>query len=102
MQPSVSLLADAPPGWEVVFEADSVVNLETEAIADIGLEITPPPDLVPGDYAITIRARNALVDESFDFRVTVSRTTIWGWVGIGIVVVVMGGLVGLFVRLGRR
>lgn len=102
LQPSVDLLADAPPGWEVAFEADSVVNLETDAIADIGLVITPPPDLVPGDYAVTIRARNPLVDESFDFRVTVSRTTIWGWVGIGIVVVVIGGLVGLFVRLGRR
>ncbi|MCE2469532.1 MAG: hypothetical protein J4F32_03275 [Dehalococcoidia bacterium] len=101
-QPSVNLLADAPPGWEVTFEVDSVVNLEAEAIADISLEITPPANLVPGDYAITIRARNPLVDESFDFRVRVLRATIWGWVGIGIVIVVMGSLVGLFLRLGRR
>jgi len=26
----------------------------------------------------------------------------WGWVGIGIVVVVIAALIGVFVRLGRR
>ena len=35
-------------------------------------------------------------------RITVEKSTIWQWVGIGILVAVIAALVGMFVRLGRR
>jgi len=35
-------------------------------------------------------------------RVTVRASTAWGWIGIGIIVLVIVGLVVLFVGLGRR
>jgi uncharacterized membrane protein len=35
-------------------------------------------------------------------RVTVKASAAWGWIGIGIIVLVILGLFGLFVSLGRR
>jgi uncharacterized membrane protein len=37
-----------------------------------------------------------------EFRVTVRASTAWGWVGIGIIIFVIAGLVLLFVKMGRR
>ena len=42
------------------------------------------------------------VIDNIDIRVTVLTKTIWGWVGIGIVVLVIIGLFAMFMRLGRR
>ncbi|MDE2764948.1 MAG: hypothetical protein OXI25_00760, partial [Chloroflexota bacterium] len=64
--------------------------------------ITPPSDAIPGDYAVTITARSPEDFSDVEFRVSVSQSTIWGWLGIVIVIIVLGGLIGLFVRLGRR
>ena len=100
--PDLGLLADAPAGWAVTFESDGIALLPSDAVTDIRMDITPPADLVPGDYVLTIRARNPLVNESIDLRVSVSQATIWGWIGIVLVVVVLGGLMGLFLRVGRR
>jgi len=37
-----------------------------------------------------------------DLRVTVETPSIWGWVGIGIIVIVVLGVAIIFARLGRR
>jgi uncharacterized membrane protein len=37
-----------------------------------------------------------------ELRVTVRSSTAWGWIGIGVIVVVIAGLVTLFIRMGRR
>jgi uncharacterized membrane protein len=35
-------------------------------------------------------------------RVTVETPTIWGWVGVIIIIIVVAGLIGIFMRFGRR
>jgi uncharacterized membrane protein len=32
----------------------------------------------------------------------VKASTAWGWIGIGIIIAVIAGLIGLFRKLGRR
>ena len=49
-----------------------------------------------------ITANSAEVTKSLDFRVTVSTPTVWGWIGFGIVGLVVIGLAVVFFRLGRR
>jgi uncharacterized membrane protein len=100
----VSLLSDIPPGWVVTFVQDNVPSILANGVpVDINFFVTPPDDAVPGDYIVTLSARSAAGSTSFvDFRVTVDQSTIWGWLGLVLVLAAVGGLGGLFWRLGRR
>ena len=101
----INLSADRPPDWKVTYSRDAVdelSDLSGENWADIALTIEPPGDAVPGDYLVTLRASNAESTDTVEMRVTVTQSTIWGWLGIVLVLSVLGGLLGLFVRLGRR
>ncbi len=97
-----ALTADTPDGWEVTFDPTDIERLDPLVQQRVEVGITPANDAIPGDYVVTIRAEGPEARDSLAIRVTVEQSTIWGWFGIGIVVVVLGGLVGLFVRLGRR
>ncbi len=98
----ISLLADAPSGWEVNFEVDSVESLPLNNQIDITTTVLPAADAIPGDYLVTLRANHPDTNDSLELRVTVAQSTIWGWLGIVLVVLVIVILGALFVRLGRR
>ena len=49
---------------------------------------------------VTVEGEKAA--KTIEFRTTVKASAAWGWIGIGIIVVVIGGLFGLFRWLGRR
>ena len=98
----INLLADAPSGWEVSFEVDSVESLPLNNQIDIVTTVLPAVDAIPGDYLVTLRANHPDTNSSLELRVTVAQSTIWGWLGIVLVVVVILILGGLFMRLGRR
>ena len=98
----IGLLADAPQGWEVNFEVDSVPALPVNNQIDITTTVLPAADAIPGDYLVTLRANHPDTNASLELRVTVAQSTIWGWLGIVLVVLVIVILGALFVRLGRR
>jgi uncharacterized membrane protein len=99
----VTFVTDKPEGWEVKYNPDKVDSVESMDLREVDLLITAPAGkTIAGDYIITITAKNNKVTESIDLRVTVLTPSIWGWVGVGIVVVVIIGLAVVFRQLGRR
>ena len=62
----------------------------------------PPEKAIAGDYSITLNSDSPKANDDVELRVTVVTPTIWGWVGIGIVLAVIVGLALLFRQLGRR
>ena len=98
----ISLVADAPQGWEVTFEPSTVPPLPAANLIDIPFTVLPAGDAIPGDYLVTLRSIHPDTADALEIRVTVAQSTIWGWLGIVLVVLVIGGLAGLFWRLGRR
>ena len=98
----ITLSADLPNGWESGFDSEVIEGLARGFQISPTATITTPGDLVPGDYLVTIRAQSREASETLMLRVTVDQSTIWGWVGILLVLVVIGGLVALFIGLGRR
>ena len=69
---------------------------------DIPVTIIPTKDAIPGDYLITLRTIHPETTDFLEMRVTVAQSTIWGWLGIVLVFAVIGGLAGLYWRIGRR
>jgi uncharacterized membrane protein len=91
-----------PTGWTVTYAPDKLDSIDPGTQRQIEATLMPAPKAIAGDYSITLSATSTQASVNKDFRVTVDTPTIWGWVGIGIVVVVVGGLVWLFQSYSRR
>jgi uncharacterized membrane protein len=100
---NLSLNATKPENWIVTFTPEKIDSLGVGQTVQVEAIITPPSGkTIAGDYMVTMRANNEKVNGSIDVRVTALTPSIWGYVGIIIVVVVIAGIVVLFMRLGRR
>ncbi|MGI5837718.1 MAG: NEW3 domain-containing protein [Chloroflexota bacterium] len=99
---NVSLSSYKPEGWTVTFQPDKIDQLDPGAQREVTMLIKPSAKAIAGDYMLNVSASHPQVNLDRDIRVTVETPTIWGWVGAGILVLVIGGLLGLFMKLGRR
>lgn len=91
-----------PENWEVEFNPEKIDTLAPEQLKQVEVSITPTDQALVGDYSVGLRAEGGRVSKTIELRVTVNASSAWGWIGIGIIVFVMAGLVFLFIRLGRR
>ena len=92
-----------PSGWSITFTPDKIESLPAIDYQTVELNIKPPTETIAGDYEITIQASGVQASrEEIKIRVTVETPTIWGWVGVGIIVLVIAGLAYVFVRFSRR
>jgi uncharacterized membrane protein len=92
-----------PDGWEIKFTPDKLDNLKTSDPKVIDVNIKPAPKTVAGDYMISLHVSgNQASADKMDIRVTVKTPTIWGWVGVILIVIVVAALFAVFMRFGRR
>ena len=99
-----STVRGAPSGWSVTFKPEKIDLLKLGDTRDVEVNIKPASKTIAGDYMVNIssapEAKNAYA--SAEMRVTVVTSPIWGWIGVGIVALVIVGLAVMFMRLGRR
>jgi uncharacterized membrane protein len=99
----ITFSPDSPEGWSVKFSPEQVDELEAFGTRIIEMNIKPPPETIAGDYMISVRASGVQrTSEKINIRVTVETPTIWGWIGVVIIAVVIVGLVFIFLRFSRR
>ena len=78
-------------------------NTFEDCLTHVPFIIKPPTETIAGDYVVSVRASGKQTSANeIDIRVTVESPTIWGWVGVGIILVVIAGLAVIFMRLSRR
>jgi len=104
---NINLSSDNPRGtvgWTVEFSQNEVDSLAAGDFQTIEVNIKPPSRTIAGDYyPLSLRASGDQVTaERLDIRVTVATPTIWGWVEVGIIVLVVAGLGVIFMRFSRR
>ncbi len=98
----VDLVARAPRGWEVTFEPEGMEEVQSGELKQFIAKLSPPGDAIPGDYTVTVIASSQLSADTMELRISVTQSTLWGWVGLAIIALVVAGLGVMFVRLGRR
>jgi uncharacterized membrane protein len=91
-----------PTNWTVEFSPDKIDSLAAQDSQTVEVNIKPPAKTIAGDYKISITAKGKQISDDMDVRVSVETPTIWGWVGVAIIVVVIAGLVYVFMRFSRR
>ncbi len=99
---NIELSATPPSGWKINFEPKSVPGIVPNGEAKFEALVTPADKAVTGDYMFTVRASGDGVSESVQFRSTVTTSTLWGAVGLGVIAAALLVLFGAFGRFGRR
>ena len=99
---TIRFSANAPSGWKVSFTPDQLPALDTGGHQPVQVEITPSEKAIAGDYMVTVRANGDGTSTSADFRTTVTTSTIWGIVGLGIIAAAVLVLALAVTRYGRR
>ena len=99
---NVNLSSSAPDGWTVEFSTSSIEVLEAGATQEVTAYVTPSGEAMSGDYVMTLSAENSQTSDSAEFRVSVKTQTVWGVVGVLLIVAVAAGLGVVFRKYGRR
>jgi len=99
----ITFSSNKPEGWSIEFKPEQVDSLEALKTQTVEINIKPPPETISGDYMISVRASGVQkTSEQINIRVTVETPTVWGWVGVAIIAIVVVGLVVIFMRFSRR
>lgn len=99
---NINLTSSAPDGWTVEFAESSVDVLEAGATREVTVYVTPSEDAISGDYALMLTATGSETSDSSEFRVSVKTETVWGVVGVLLILAAVGGLTWVFRKYGRR
>jgi uncharacterized membrane protein len=100
---NISLSSFKPENWKVEFKPEKIEALEPNALKQIEATITPSATALVGDYSVGLSADGEKgSNKMVEMRVTVKAPTAWGWIGVGLIALAIGGMGGLFVWLGRR
>lgn len=98
----INFMSFKPENWEIAFDPESIPAVDPSDLKQVDVTITPNKEALVGDYSVSIRTEGEKATKDIEFRVTVKASSAWGWIGIGIIVLVIIGLIGLFRWLGRR
>lgn len=99
---NVTLSSSAPDGWTVSFSQPTIDVIEAGASVEVTAYMTPGEDSLSGDYVVSIKASNSDTSDNAEFRISVKTETIWGVVGVLLIVCVFAGIGWVFHKYGRR
>lgn len=98
----IKLDSSTPINWNVKFDEKEISKLEPGEKTNINATITTSDKAIAGDYQLKITARTPEVSSSKTFRITVQTSLLWGWIGILIILIVIGVIYYFVRKYGRR
>jgi uncharacterized repeat protein (TIGR01451 family) len=98
----VELSGSTPANWKVEFNPKTIPSVAPNEKKEVQVSVTPSDKTIAGDYVASFRANAKGESSNADFRITVTTSTLWGIVGIGIIAVALLVLLGAVARFGRR
>ena len=98
----IEMSGTVPTSWKVEFNPKTIATLAPNEKKEVQVMVTPADKAIAGDYVASFRATARGESSAADFRITVTTSTLWGLVGIGIIAVALLVLLGAVARFGRR
>jgi uncharacterized repeat protein (TIGR01451 family) len=99
---NVEMSGSVPSDWKVEFSPKTIQNVAPNEKKEVKVSVTPSEKAIAGDYVASFRANGRGDSKSADYRITVTTSTLWGIVGIGIIAIALLVLLGAVARFGRR
>ena len=98
----IEMSGTVPTNWKVEFNPKTIPTLAPNEKKEVQVLVTPADKAIAGDYVASFRATARGESSAADFRITVTTSTLWGMVGIGIIAIALLVLLGAVARFGRR
>ncbi|WP_102346459.1 COG1470 family protein [Bacillus sp. Marseille-P3661] len=98
----ITLNSEQPVQWNVQFEPKKINILKPGESEKVTAIITPSDKAIAGDYVIQMEASTPEAVSTADFRMQVETSMLWGWVGVVIIIAVIGCIFYLVRKYGRR
>jgi uncharacterized membrane protein len=95
--------ADVPDDWEATITPTQVDTLSPRSSTTFTVTVEIPSDAEAGDYLVSMQAFSDQLDsDESDVRITAQASNTWGYIGLGIAALAIGGAALLFKRFKRR
>lgn len=98
----VKLSASAPPNWETEFEPSSIPEIAAGESVTVKAKMKAADDAIAGDYVTSFTANAQETSADADFRISVETSTLWGLVGVAIIIAVVAVFYFVIKKYGRR
>jgi uncharacterized membrane protein len=92
----------APDGWIVQSTPNKTTSLTAGNTQKFTVKVTPPGNIVASDYDITIKAVSDQAGKEKDYNIKVTVDSYIPYIGGAIILFVVGGLVLVYRKYGRR
>lgn len=100
---SLYLETTVPADWDITVTPSQLASLGPKASTTFTISAETPSDTVAGDYIVTVQALSDQAESAeADLRVTANASTSWGFLGIGLAIIVVIGLAIGFTKFKRR
>ncbi|MFN8464735.1 MAG: NEW3 domain-containing protein [Caldilineaceae bacterium] len=100
---NISVSATAPNGWTATVDPKEIAQVAPGEQVEVTANIAPSEKAVAGDYVVSVSARPADGSaKNVDLRVTVTTSTMWGIVGVGLIALAVAAVGIVVSRFGRR
>jgi uncharacterized membrane protein len=98
----VKLHSWEPRNWSITFEPEEISLLKAGESKEVKAYIKPDDKAITGDYEVEMRVSTPEASSGIEMRVMVKTSTLWGFVGIVIIALMVYGLYLIFKKYGRR
>jgi uncharacterized repeat protein (TIGR01451 family) len=99
---NVKTTGSLPSGWKAEFEPATIESIEPGSPVTVTAKITPASDAISGDYSLNFTATGEEANDTAEIRFTVEASLVGALIGIVLIVLIIGGLLWVFRRYGRR
>lgn len=98
----INLSSEAPMDWEVSFNPKTIENLAAGQSTTVEAKLTASDKAIAGDYVTNLKASAPEASSNAQFRVAVKGSMLWGWIGVLVILAIIGGIYYLIRTYGRR
>ncbi len=100
---NISVSATAPNGWTATVDPKEIAQIAPGDQTEVTANIAPSEKAVAGDYVVSVSARPTDGSaKNVDLRITVTTSTMWGIVGVGLIALAVAAVGIVVSRFGRR
>src|SRR5690625_4453819 len=92
----IKLDAQTPPDWDIEFDKQTMNSLAEGEEFVVEAKVEAPKDMIAGDNVVNLSAETFEESSEAPFIMSVKTSTLWGFISVGIIVLVIAGIYFVF------